>query len=41
MLLERVLKEREKNGMDDAHIAYLGGSLVGKTSILLHPLRPC
>ena len=37
--LEQVLKEREKSGMDDEHIAYLGGSLVGTTSNLLSRLK--
>jgi hypothetical protein len=26
--LERVLKEQEKSGLDDVHVAYLGGNLV-------------
>lgn len=39
--LELVLREREKSGMDDAHIAYLGGSLVSTTSNLLCPLKTC
>ena len=37
--LERILKEREKSGMDDEHIAYLGGSLVGTMDNLLSRLK--
>ena len=30
--LERVLKEQERSGLDDEHVAYLGGNLVRKIS---------
>ena len=37
--LERVLKDQEKKGLDDEHIAYLGGSLVRAPSYLLNHLN--